>query len=120
MKKFITLFCAVAFCAAVASAESNNKSSVKESNVAKSEQVMSLNVTISGTITDLKNNETLAGATIYVDGKKYYSDLDGNFNFSALSVGKHRISVELISYNATEMEVDVKNNTNLKIQLVQQ
>ncbi|MBP1638278.1 MAG: hypothetical protein H6Q18_1067 [Bacteroidetes bacterium] len=118
MKKIIsTLLLAVLFSATTFAGNRNKENNSKSEN--KVEQVGS-NVNLSGTIIDQKNNETLAGATIFIDGKKHYSDLDGNFNLMALNTGKHKISVEMISYNNSQMEIDVQKDTNLKIQLIQE
>ena len=118
MKKIIGTLLLAGLCTVFTFAGNSNKE-----NKAKSEnnvEQVSSNVNLSGTIIDLKNNETLAGATILIDGKKYYSDLDGNFNLTALSTGKHKISVEMISYSNSQMEIDVQKDMNLKIQLVQE
>jgi hypothetical protein len=119
MKKIISTLFVLSLCTifAFAGNESKENKSKSENTV---EQVINSNVNLSGTIVDLKNNETLAGATIFIDGKKIYSDLDGNFNLASLSLGKHFISVEMISYDHAQLEVDVQKDTDLKIQLVQQ
>jgi hypothetical protein len=41
-------------------------------------------VDLSGIITDKKSHELLAGARIFIDGTKYYSDLDGNFTIELI------------------------------------
>ena len=76
-------------------------------------------VQLTGSIMDDKNKETLAGATVYVDGKKYYSDLDGNFCISDMKPGKYQIKVELISYKAAIVEVDVNKYKEININLLQ-
>ena len=76
-------------------------------------------VQLTGSIMDDKNQETLAGATVYVDGKKYYSDLDGNFSISDVKAGKCQIKVELISYKPVVVEVDVNKDENINISLLQ-
>ena len=113
MKKIIcTLLISLCFVFAFAGNHNNESKSNETSTVNNIEHV-----NLSGTIVDLVNGETLAGVTILVDGKKYYSDLDGNFNIPLLNPGKYSFLVELISYNNTKMEVEVQKNTNLKIQL---
>jgi hypothetical protein len=61
--------------------------------------------TISGTITDQKSNEALAGATISYDGKKTYSDLEGNFSIPRNEVKSGKISISLISYQNSSVEI---------------
>ena len=65
---------------------------------------------ISGSVTDKNNNETLAGATIEVGGKKVYSDLDGNFALPVSEQGVYNLKVELISYETAELQIEVKND----------
>ena len=98
------------------SEKSNNKIKDNES-VTIVESVNALQLT--GLVVDEKNNETLAGATILVDGKKYYSDLDGNFSINDVIPGKYKLIVELISYEPVSMEVDLTKNQKLNIGLLQ-
>lgn len=76
-------------------------------------------VQLTGSIMDDKNKETLVGASVYVDGKKYYSDLDGNFCISDVKPGKYQIKVELISYNSIIVEVEATNDEGVDIYLQQ-
>src|SRR5690554_770038 len=99
---------------------SNNKE-VKKSNetelVANVASTESLQLT--GVVVDKKNNETLAGASILVDGRKFYSDLDGNFTISDVKPGKYELTVELISYEPVSIEVDLSQNQQVNIGLLQ-
>lgn len=99
---------------------SNNKE-IKKSNetelVATVESTESLQLT--GVIVDKKSNETLAGASILVDGRKLYSDLDGKFFVSGVKPGKYEMVVELISYEPISMQVDLSKNQSLNINLNQ-
>jgi hypothetical protein len=75
-------------------------------------------VQLSGVIADNSSRETLAGATVYVDGKKLYSDFDGNFS-ADINPGKHQIKVELISYETVVLETEVQGDENISIVLPQ-
>lgn len=75
---------------------------------------------ITGSVIDKANNETLAGVVVYVDGEKVYTDLDGVFRLSRLTPGKHEVKAELISYEPSIMEIDVRNNSNITIEMSQQ
>ena len=97
--------------------KSNNKKVMENESVALIENVNVLQLT--GSVVDEKNKETLAGATILVDGKKYYSDLDGNFSINDVTPGKYQVVVELISYEPVLMEVNLTGNHNLNIGLLQ-
>ena len=97
----------------------NDEAGKKEKSTSDAIEKVSV-VGISGSIIDNENNELLAGATIYIDGNKYYSDLNGNFSVSHLKPGKHLIRVEFISYQSSEIEVDINNNKKVDIVLNQQ
>lgn len=119
MKKGIVFTLMLVLFTVNAFAKSNNAEAAKEAETVNMELPKSQVCAISGTILDVENNETLAGATITINGKKYYSNLDGQFNIPALNQGKHRLSVELISYNVSEIEVDVQYNRNITVRLAQ-
>ncbi len=76
-------------------------------------------VQMTGSIKDYKNNEALAGAAIYVDGKKYYSDFEGNFSVADIKPGEYQIKVELISYKSATVAIDVKKDEAITINLDQ-
>ncbi len=76
-------------------------------------------VQLTGSVVDDKNKELLAGAVVYLDGKKYYSDLDGNFSICDVKPGKYQIKVELISYKSVIMEIDVNKDEKININLAQ-
>lgn len=96
----------------------NNDEKVKETkSVALVENVNALQLT--GSVVDEKNNETLAGVAIVVDGKKYYSDLDGKFTIADVKPGKYAVQVELISYEPVSMDVELTKNQDLQISLQQ-
>ncbi len=106
---------------AFANSNVSNKKEVKKSNetelVANVASRESLQLT--GVVVDKKNNETLAGASILVDGRKFYSDLDGKFSVNDVKPGKYGIVVELISYEPISMQVDLSKNQSLNINLNQ-
>ena len=121
MKTFIVLIAsALISVSAFATTDKSSKKSNKETEVvAVSSENSTASVQLFGSIIDNENNETLAGATLYVNGSKYYSDLDGNFVLPNLTPGKHQIRVELISYKTSEVEIDVQANKKMDIHLVQ-
>lgn len=119
MKAFLAFIASVLISFSAFAAKENNEKKVKDvevTTVAKS--IPSLEVR--GSIFDKNNKETLAGATVLVNGKKYYSDLDGNFTLIGLQPGKHTIRVELISYEPTQLDVNVSTSQKLNISLSQQ
>jgi hypothetical protein len=104
--------------ATFAGTDNNNERREKESkSVTLVDKVNVIQLT--GSVVDEKNKEALAGAAIVVDGKKYYSDLDGNFTIKDVKPGKHRMMVALISYEPVSMEVELVKNEILNIGLLQ-
>ena len=74
---------------------------------------------LNGTIIDGKTNEAVSGATITINGTKYYSDFSGNFSVPALSKGSYNMSVDFISYQSQKVQVVVDNTKELTIQMEQ-
>ncbi|MDR1756491.1 MAG: carboxypeptidase-like regulatory domain-containing protein [Culturomica sp.] len=118
--KSILLIALSVLCSFSVLAETNaksNKETAETKSVSVTENVQQIRLT--GSVVDDKNKETLVGATLQVDGKKYYSDLDGNFCISDIKPGKHQIEVMLISYHPVTVEIDTKNQQEIKICLQQ-
>lgn len=84
----------------------------------KSKETVSV-LQLTGSVVDDKNKEALAGAAVIVDGKKYYSDLDGQFTITDVNPGKHEVKVELISYEPYAIEIDLTKNQKLNVSLLQ-
>jgi len=96
----------------------SNKNDEKNSPKESTENAEAL-FTLSGTVYDPNENEVLSGASIMVDGKKYYSDLSGNFNIPRLPKGKHTVSINFISYQSQTMEVDLSKDEDIRIDIKQ-
>jgi hypothetical protein len=118
MKLILTLIAAIVLSVSVYAGNENNKKNV---NASKAEVITeaTAQVQLIGSVIDEKNNESLAGASILVDGVKHYSDLDGNFILKNLVPGKHQIVVELISYEPKSIDITVQNDTKINVGLVQ-
>lgn len=119
MRSVLMFSCALLISISAFALTDNNseKKSKEAASVNRVENVKMLHLT--GLVVDNKNKETLAGATITVDGKKYYSDLDGQFTIPEVSPGKYEITVELISYEPYMMEINLTKNQNLNVSLSQ-
>jgi len=119
MKSVLVFAASLLFSVSIfANTDLKNDEKVKETkSVTVVENVNALQLT--GLVVDEKNKETLAGAAILVDGKKYYSDLDGKFSIADVKPGKYELRVELISYEPVSMEIDLTKNQNLHISLLQ-
>lgn len=116
MKK-ITLLLVLAFTLSFSLNASNNNG--ENSSSKESAGNATAFFTLSGTVYDPNENEVLSGASIMIDGKKYYSDLSGNFNIPRLSKGKHTVSVDFISYQSQTMEVDLSKDEDIRIAIKQ-
>lgn len=102
------------------SADTNTKSNKKVNEIESISSVEDIAaIQIFGMVVDEKTNESLTGATIIVDGKKYYSDLDGNFSVKDIKPGKYEMIVELISYEPFTFLVDASKSQNININLHQ-
>ena len=118
MKTIIVLFAAVLLSVSAYANDKKTDKNVKSNTTEAIQKTQS--VYIEGSVVDKNNKESLAGAAIFIGGTKYYSDLDGNFAISDVKPGKYTVRVELISYQPTEMEINVQKDQNLNIGLVQE
>jgi hypothetical protein len=76
---------------------------------------------LKGRVYDPVCREAISGASLTVDGVKYYSDLDGRFSVSSLQKGVHSISVDFISYRSQEMQIEINEAVrDIEIALRQQ
>lgn len=101
------------------SAYAGNDNNDKDTKAAGKTEKLTL-VKISGMVIDEERNEMLAGAAVYIDDLKVYSDLDGNYIFPNVVPGKHRLKVELISYETLEKEIEVQQDSKIPIHLSQE
>ena len=62
--------------------------------------------TITGKVTDAKTNETLIGATIYLDGTSQgtITDFDGNYRLDNVQPGTYTLRCSFISYAPKSVE----------------
>jgi len=72
-----------------------------------------------GIVFDKLTNESLAGAIISSNGKKVYTDLDGNFIIPTNGMEKFSIKVSMISYEDQFIEIDSKRSMKILIKLQQ-
>lgn len=119
MRSVLMLGCSLLISVSALAFTDNNsaKKSNETTTVDRVENVKTLQLT--GSVVDDKNKETLAGAAIIVNGKKYYSDLDGKFTIEDVNPGKCKLTVELISYEPYTTEIDLTKNQNLHVSLLQ-
>ncbi|MDI9592174.1 MAG: carboxypeptidase-like regulatory domain-containing protein [Bacteroidaceae bacterium] len=120
MKFIVVLITAVLLSINASAAEGKKESKTTKSNNTEVAYSSIQTVDVKGSVIDGKSRESLAGAAIFIDGTKYYSDLEGNFAISNLKPGKHTLRVELISYQLEELEVNLEKNQKIDISLIQE
>jgi len=74
---------------------------------------------VKGMVFDKLTRESLAGASVLINGKKVYTDLDGNFTIPAGTTGNCELKISMISYEEKVMTVNLSENTSLKVELNQ-
>ncbi len=114
MKKIMFIASALIILVSLGVRANNNVSTVAK--VEFSEQTN----TLKGIVADKATKETLAGATIYVNGQKMYTDLDGNFSISNLCGGNCQLKISMISYKDHIVDIDINKDKSLQIKLEQQ
>lgn len=116
----LTLALSMSFSLNASNKTSNEKkSAMKETAAIESVENTEAVFTLNGTVYDPNENEALSGACIEIDGKKYYSDLSGNFNIPSLRKGKYTVSVNFISYQSQTVEVDLSKDETIEIAIRQ-
>lgn len=73
---------------------------------------------ISGTIKDQSNGETLMGATVYLEGTNFGTTTNeyGFFSLQA-PAGNYTLTISYIGYNAVKQEVSLTKNLNFNLEL---
>ena len=74
--------------------------------------------TISGTISDENNNETIIGVNVAI-AQSNYSTITNEYGFYSLTIprGSYKISVSYVGYQILEQEIDLSKNTKLNFKL---
>lgn len=72
---------------------------------------------LTGKVTDPSTNEALAGATVIVNGKKTFTDLDGNFTVETVKGKDCEITVAMISYQTEKMVIKSQADQSLNVKL---
>lgn len=113
MKKLI-------FIALLSIAVVNGSLLAKEASAKKAETTVATTVSeIKGMVFDKSTRETLAGALVLINGKKVYTDLDGNFTIPAGATGSCELKISMISYEDKVMTIRTDTKSALKIELSQ-
>ena len=108
MKKLFVLLIALCVGFGISYAENDDKSE----NPAPT-------TSMTGKVVDKITGETLAGVMVALEGtdKYVFSDFDGNFTFEGLKPAKYNLTLSLISYEKSEVKVDLKNEEEVEVKL---
>jgi D-Tyr-tRNAtyr deacylase len=114
MKFIVVLITAVLLSINASAAEGKKESKTTKSNNTEVAYSSIQTVDVKGSVIDGKSRESLAGAAIFIDGTKYYSDLEGNFAISNLKPVQKGIfgadmKVSLINDGPVTIIIDTKN-----------
>jgi hypothetical protein len=73
--------------------------------------------TISGTVTDQSNGETMIGAAVYVEGLVGAGTICNEYGFYSLTLskGKYRLKCEIIGYTPYAQELELNDNIKVNI-----
>ncbi len=75
--------------------------------------VFSQNNMIYGYIYDEYSNEPMVGVNVHLDSTYYtYSDINGYFKFSNVTIGKHLVKATCIGYYVQEKKINVDSQDN--------
>jgi len=76
--------------------------------------------TISGTISDKKNNETLIGVNVVVKGTKIFS-ITNEYGFYSLTLpkGNYELSISYVSYETINEKISLTQNIKKNYNLVE-
>ncbi len=81
--------------------------------------VLHAQYTVSGVVTDASSPRTsIAGATVRMNGQPpYTTDREGGFVFNRIAPARYTLSVDVVGYRARTIDVDVRSDTALRIEL---
>lgn len=66
-------------------------------------------------VVDKETNENIAGASIFIDGKRHYSDLDGMLTIEQGNTNK-TVSIEFISYQQKQFSLTDNKTTVIHLE----
>ena len=112
MKKVIVFLMVIV--SAISLRAENNSVSGTES--AKSTESIT-KLVLKGTVTDPSTDEVLAGATVMVNGKKTYTDFDGNFTIETVKGKDCEMTISMISYRTEKKVINPKDEKKLEVKL---
>ena len=72
---------------------------------------------VKGTVIDAKTKETLIGTTVMLKetSQGTITDFDGNFLIQKVQAGKYTLLISFISYNSQELNIEVKPNEEVTL-----
>ena len=75
-------------------------------------------VTVTGLVVERTQASWIGGATVRLSGSPpFFTDLDGVFRFNRVTPGRHTLTVQALGYQARSLEVEIRSDTTLTIEM---
>jgi hypothetical protein len=75
-------------------------------------------VTVTGLVVERTQSSWIGGATVRLSGSPpFFTDLDGAFQFTRVTPGRHTLTVEAMGYRTRSVELEIRSDTALTIEL---
>jgi hypothetical protein len=75
-------------------------------------------VTVTGLVVERTQSSWIGGATVQLSGASpFFTNLDGTFQFDRVTPGRHTLTVEAMGYQTRSMELDLRSDTILTIEM---
>lgn len=106
MKKLMFVFLTLLLAITVAAGTKEGKKTENADNA--------VSAVLTGKVIDSGSGELLVGVEVKIEetGQKTYSDLDGNFSFTAMKPGEYKLTTNYISYKACSENLEVNGKEN--------
>jgi len=75
-------------------------------------------VTVTGLVVERTQSSWIGGATVRLSGSPpFFTDLDGAFQFTRVTPGRHTLTVEAMGYRTRSVDLEIRSDTALTIEL---
>ena len=75
-------------------------------------------VTVTGMVVERTESSWIGGATVRLSGSPpFFTDLGGAFRFARVTPGRHTLTVEALGYQSRSMELEIRADTVLVIEM---
>jgi hypothetical protein len=75
-------------------------------------------VTVTGMVVERTQSSWIGGATVRLSGSpSFFTDLDGAFQFTRVTPGRHTLTVEALGYQSRSVELEIRADTILLVEM---